>query len=181
MRSIALAIGIVWAVFWVGWLVAAVTAKRGRRNGSGFAIRAGIVIVGILVFRLARGHVHSNDDVVQGAIGLALVVCGLAFAVWARVHIGRNWGPPMTVKLSGHELITSGPYRFVRNPIYSGILLALLGTAVALNLLLLIIVVGLGGYFVYSCKVEERIMLREHPDSYPAYRSRTKMLIPFVL
>lgn len=181
MQSISMTIGIVWGVFWIGWLAAAFTAKRGRANGSGFAVRAALVIVGLLVVRLVGRHVHNNDNVVQGGIGLALVVCGLGLAVWARVHIGRNWGPPMTVKLSGHELVTSGPYRFVRNPIYSGILLALLGTAVALNLMLLVIVVGLGCYFVYSCKVEERIMLREHPDSYPDYRARTAMLVPFIL
>jgi len=181
MRFIALAIGVIWIIFWVGWLAAAFTVKRGRRNGTGFALRFGIVLVGFLIVRLIGRHVHDVDNVAQGVIGLAMVVCGLAFAVWARAHLGRNWGPPMTVKVSDHELVTGGPYRFVRNPIYSGILLALVGTAVAINLTLLIIAAGLGCYFVYSCKVEEQIMLREHPDTYPAYRASTTMLIPFIL
>ncbi|WP_018180482.1 methyltransferase family protein [Jongsikchunia kroppenstedtii] len=181
MRSIWLALAIIWIVFWAGWLGVVFTAKRGRRGGSGLAMRAGVLIVGFVLVRLLHGRVHDADNVLQGAVGLALVVCGLAFAVWARVYLGRNWGPPMSVKLRDHELVTTGPYRLVRNPIYSGICLALVGTAIAVNLILLVIAVGLGCYFVYSGKVEERIMVREHPDTYPAYRDRTKMLIPFIL
>ena len=79
------------------------------------------------------------------------------------------------------ELVTSGPYRFVRHPIYSGILLALLGTALATNLLGLILVVVLCGYFYYSATVEERNLTAIFPTAYPAYRVSTKMLIPFVL
>jgi protein-S-isoprenylcysteine O-methyltransferase Ste14 len=79
------------------------------------------------------------------------------------------------------ELVTSGPYRFVRHPIYSGLLAALLGTALATNLIGLIIVAVLGGYFYYSATVEERNLIARFPNAYPAYRSRTKKLIPFVL
>jgi protein-S-isoprenylcysteine O-methyltransferase Ste14 len=71
---------------------------------------------------------------------------GIALAIWARVHLGRNWGMPMTQKAEP-ELVTSGPYRFVRHPIYSGLLAWLLGTALVTNLIGLIIVAILGGYF----------------------------------
>jgi hypothetical protein len=67
----------------------------------------------------------------------------LGFAIWARVHIGRNWGTPMTQK-DQPELVTSGPYHLVRHPIYSGILVASVGTAVALSWFWLI-AVGLAG------------------------------------
>ena len=79
------------------------------------------------------------------------------------------------------ELVTSGPYRFVRHPIYSGLLLAILGTALATNLYWLIGVGVMGIYFVYSARVEERLMTRSFPVVYPSYRARTKMLIPFLL
>ena len=79
------------------------------------------------------------------------------------------------------ELVTSGPYRFVRHPIYSGLLLAIVGTALATNLSLLIAAAVLGIYFAYSARVEERLLTTSFPVAYPGYRARTKMLIPFVL
>jgi protein-S-isoprenylcysteine O-methyltransferase Ste14 len=78
------------------------------------------------------------------------------------------------------ELVTSGPYHRVRHPIYSGILLAGVGTAVALSWLWLLAVVLTGIYFVYSATVEERYMGEQFPDSYPTYRRSTKMLVPFI-
>ena len=78
------------------------------------------------------------------------------------------------------ELVTSGPYHLVRHPIYSGILGAGVGTAVALSWLWLIAVGLAGVYFVYSATVEERNLATQFPETYPAYRSSTKMLVPFV-
>lgn len=78
------------------------------------------------------------------------------------------------------ELVTTGPYRLVRHPIYAGILCAGVGTALALDWLWLV-AVGLAGiYFVYSATVEERYMTERFPDAYPAYRRSTKMLVPFI-
>ena len=95
------------------------------------------------------------------------------------MHLGRNWGTPMTQK-NDPELVTSGPYHLVRHPIYSGILVAGLGTALALSWLGLIAVVLAGVYFLYSATVEERHMTQQFPDSYPAYKRSTKMLVPFI-
>jgi len=104
---------------------------------------------------------------------------GLSFAIWARVHIGRNWGTPMSQK-DDPELVTSGPYHSVRHPIYSGILMAGVGTAVALSWFWLIAVVLAGAYFLYSATVEERNLAKQFPEAYPTYRRSTKMLVPFV-
>jgi protein-S-isoprenylcysteine O-methyltransferase Ste14 len=79
------------------------------------------------------------------------------------------------------ELVTSGPYRLVRHPIYSGLLVAVLGTALVTNLLGLGIVVVMTGYFYYCASVEETNLTATFPIAYPAYRARTKMLIPYVL
>jgi protein-S-isoprenylcysteine O-methyltransferase Ste14 len=78
------------------------------------------------------------------------------------------------------ELVTSGPYHLVRHPIYSGILLAGAGTAVALSWQWLIVVALAGIYFVYSATVEERYLTEQFPDAYPMYRRSTKMLVPLV-
>jgi protein-S-isoprenylcysteine O-methyltransferase Ste14 len=78
------------------------------------------------------------------------------------------------------ELVTSGPYRLVRHPIYTGILVAGAGTAMALSWQWLIAVALAGVYFVYSAIVEERYLAEQFPDTYPTYRRSTKMLVPFI-
>jgi protein-S-isoprenylcysteine O-methyltransferase Ste14 len=94
--------------------------------------------------------------------------------------MGRNWGSPMSQK-NEPELVTSGPYRRVRHPIYSGILVAGIGTAVALTWTWLIAVALAAVYFIYSAIVEERNLTEQFPDTYPAYKHTTKMLVPFIL
>jgi protein-S-isoprenylcysteine O-methyltransferase Ste14 len=76
--------------------------------------------------------------------------------------------------------VTSGPYHLVRHPIYSGILLAGVGTAVALSWMWLIAVALAGIYFLYSATVEERYLTEQFPDAYPVYKCSTKMLVPYV-
>ena len=112
-------------------------------------------------------------------IGLALFLLGLGLAVWARLYLGRNWGMPMSRK-DDPELVTTGPYHWVRNPIYSGLILAMIGTAIAVSVAWLIAAVLLGGYFVYSAIKEGAYLAGQFPDTYPAYQASTKMLIPFV-
>jgi len=107
-------------------------------------------------------------------------VLGLALAVWARIYIGRNWGMPMSEK-ADPELVTTGPYSAIRHPIYSGIILAMIGTTLAVSLYWLIAVVLVGAYFLYSATMEERYLTEIFPDAYPRYQQSTKMLIPFVL
>jgi len=78
------------------------------------------------------------------------------------------------------ELVTSGPYHLVRHPIYSGILLAGIGTAVALSFIWLFAVVLAAVYFVYAATIEERFMTEQFPDAYPDYKRSSRMLVPFV-
>jgi protein-S-isoprenylcysteine O-methyltransferase Ste14 len=184
VRAVELVYAVVWAAFWLYWLVAAFSMKRGRVPWSReLRIRVLLVFIVLLLARLGvfRGHaVHTVEtEVWRAAIGLVPVALGLGFAIWARVHLGRNWGTPMTQKTEP-ELVTSGPYRVVRHPIYSGLLLAGVGTAIGLSWFWLA-PFGLAGiYFIYSATVEERFLAAQFPDSYPAYRRSTKMLVPFV-
>jgi len=170
-----------WAAFWVYWLTAARSMKRGRVAWSNeLRIRALLVVGAVLLLRLGvfRGGTLTSDPW-RAALGLVLFALGLGFAVWARVHIGRNWGTPMSQK-DEPELVSSGPYRWVRHPIYTGILLAGVGTAVALSWQWLAAVALAAVYLVYSATVEERYLTKELPDTYPAYQHSTKMLVPFV-
>ena len=182
MRPVEIVYVAGWAAFWLYWLVAAFSMKRGRVPWSReLGLRAVIaVIVIVLIHSGAFRNHHLTTEAWRTGLGLATFTVGLGFAIWARVHIGRNWGTPMTQKYEP-ELVTSGPYHLVRHPIYSGILLAGVGTAVGLNWLWLIVVVLVGFYFVYSATVEERYMTTQFPDAYPVYKRTTKMLVPFLI
>ena len=181
MRALELVFIVGWAAFWLYWFAAAVSVKRGRVSWSReLRVRAVIIVIAIVLVRFGafRGHA-LNTDPLRAGLGLVLFALGLAFAIWARVNIGRNWGTPMTRK-DEPELVTSGPYHLVRHPIYTGILVAGIGTSVALNWTWLI-AAGLAGiYFVYSATVEERYLAERFPDTYPTYKCSTKMLLPYV-
>jgi protein-S-isoprenylcysteine O-methyltransferase Ste14 len=171
---------IAWIVFWLYWWASAVGVKAGiggRRRFPLTGLGPVTVLMSVGFFRDNSLAVHS---LVLGAIGVVVFASGITVAVWARVHLGRNWGMPTSQKADA-ELVTSGPYRAVRHPIYSGLLVALVGTALVTNLIGLIVVVVLGAYFCYSAFVEEKNLTATFPMAYPAYRTSTKMLIPFVL
>jgi protein-S-isoprenylcysteine O-methyltransferase Ste14 len=183
MYAIDYVIYSVWVLFWLAWLAAALTAKRTARSRMRhfIGLRLAFFVIVILVSRSGafKGH-HTivSNPVLQG-VGMGLFLAGLGLAVWARVYLGRNWGTPMSEKVDA-ELVTSGPYRHIRNPIYSGLILAAIGTAVAVSWYWLVAVVFMGAYFTYSATVEEHIMERLFPNEYPAYKRSTKMLIPFI-
>jgi protein-S-isoprenylcysteine O-methyltransferase Ste14 len=182
MDVVSIIILVAWLVFWIYWFASSVNVKRGRTRWGQFAgIRVAIVLIVLLLVRVKvfKAHAVTTDHWLEG-VGLAIFAAGLALAVWARLYIGRNWGMPMSQK-DEPELVTTGPYRKVRHPIYSGIILAMVGTAVAVSVYWLIAVALLGGYFIYSAFMEERYMAGQFPDSYPDYKRSTKMLVPFVL
>jgi protein-S-isoprenylcysteine O-methyltransferase Ste14 len=182
MQVVDLVILVGWVGFWIYWLAASVGVKTGRTRWGQFAgIRVGIILIILLLARLRvlKGHTVTHDAVLEGT-GLGLFLLGLAVAVWARIYLGGNWGMPMTQK-DNPELVTTGPYHLIRHPIYSGILLAMVGTAIAVSVYWLIAAVVIGGYFIYSATVEERYMAERFPDTYPGYKRSTKMLVPFLL
>jgi protein-S-isoprenylcysteine O-methyltransferase Ste14 len=180
MRTLTTAIAVAWIVFWVYWLVSAFGVKEGRGGRRRIPATGLSALAVILLLRVFHGGGLAVHSPVLAAVGAVVFACGIALAIWARVHLGRNWGMPMTEKTEP-ELVTSGPYRFVRHPIYSGLLAGMLGTALATNLSGLIVVAILGCYFYYSASVEERNLTATFPTAYPAYRSSTKMLVPFVI
>ena len=112
-------------------------------------------------------------------LGTVMLAAGLSFAVWARRHLGRNWSADVVVK-EGHTLIRTGPYRYVRHPIYTGILLAFFGMVITFGEWrgLLAIVLAFVSFSVKS-RAEEKRMLETFPE-YGAYRRDTAALIPFV-
>jgi hypothetical protein len=181
VADVGIIIGVVWILLWLYWLISSFWVKTGPSRWIRFAGVRLVLIAAVVVFLRGRGfrqHPVTHNPWLAG-IGLALFLLGLALAVWARLCLGRNWGMPMSRK-DDPELVTTGPYRWVRNPIYSGLILAMIGTAMAVSVAWLIAAVLLGGYFVYSAVKEGAYMAEQFPDTYPAYQASTKMLIPFV-
>ena len=179
-----------WLIFCLIWLIAAFKVKKNivaRPAWVRLPARIAIVAVVLLVFArrvddrllLASIAVLLASPVVA-LIGTLLCAAGIAFAIWARMVIGRNWGTPMTLK-RGHELVTTGPYAYVRHPIYSGVLLAMFGSVLVMSLLWLVVLLLNGLQFIYAARKEEQLMLKTFPNEYAAYMQRTKMIIPFVI
>jgi len=131
--------------------------------------------VGFLEFRFLP------DFAALAYLGVAVTAIGIAFAVWARFVLGQNWSSQVTLK-QGHELIRGGPYALVRHPIYSGMLLGLLGTAIGVGEFRGLIALAL---FIVAwwlkARTEETLMIQQFGEQYSRYRRDVKALIPFVL
>jgi protein-S-isoprenylcysteine O-methyltransferase Ste14 len=114
-------------------------------------------------------------------VAVVLVAIGALFAIWARITIGANWSGTVTFK-QDHELMQNGPYNVVRHPIYSGLLLMGLASALAndepYGFLLVAVVVAV---FIPKIVIEEKLMTEHFPAEYPQYRQRVKAIIPFIL
>jgi protein-S-isoprenylcysteine O-methyltransferase Ste14 len=112
--------------------------------------------------------------------GAAITTGGLLFSVWGRRHLGKNWSQEVTVK-EGHELITSGPYALVRHPIYTGLLLAFIGSAVARGEWRGLLAVALVfGTLWHKLRLEEKWMRAQFGESYAAYSRRVAALVPYI-
>jgi protein-S-isoprenylcysteine O-methyltransferase Ste14 len=145
------------------------------------------VLIGVALLRL---HVLPESWIKEpllphpmavAAAGLAITVLGVVFAIWSRVTLGRNWSSVPQVK-EQHELVVKGPYRIVRHPIYTGLILTVAGTGLALDrgIGLFMAVLVFASYWLKS-RVEEKLMMETFPEEYPEYRRRVSALIPGIL
>src|SRR5215470_6490970 len=176
-----------WIVFFLVWVVSALFTKRTVRRAP-LAERIGylapFLLAGVLLFTgrfagVLPVRVLPATNLVR-AIGLALTTAGIAFAIWARFHLGRLWSGSITLK-EGHRLVQSGPYRITRHPIYTGLLVAILGRAVGDGTVRAFAAVALAAIaIVIKLSFEERLMAESFGEEHAAYRRRVKTLMPFV-
>ena len=177
-------IGACWLAFWVAWAVLALTFGGGRQRSFSPAA-SGVRL--LIVLSLFLGFFYGTPRQPFGeltdelaAAGAALCVVGLLFAVWARVALGRSWGMPMT-QHADPELVTSGPYRYVRHPIYTGLSVMLIGTSLVYPFPVALPCVLMIAYSVFCARREERDMELRFPQAYPEYKRHSKFLVPFLL
>jgi protein-S-isoprenylcysteine O-methyltransferase Ste14 len=180
---------VVWVVYLVYWQIAAAGAKANQRIESvtSRTVRTVIFFVGIALLCwpripvpwLYRHFLRSTEWTFW--LGAAITVGGLLFAVWARVTLGANWSRSVTIK-QDHELITAGPYRLVRHPIYTGLLTGFLGSAIATTQMRgLLAFVLIFASLWYKLRLEERFMRTQFGETYVRYLRQTKALVPWVL
>jgi len=170
------------------WLVGLAFTKRTVRSQPNGA-RIFHLVVALLGFFLIGSDFFSAgwlglrflpaDQRLQ-LTGLAVTIAGCLFAIWARITLGSNWSGRATVK-AGHELIVTGPYALARHPIYTGLLVAALGTGLATGKMRCIVgfILIILALFIKMSQ-EERLMMQTFPEAYPSYRRRVKALIPGV-
>jgi protein-S-isoprenylcysteine O-methyltransferase Ste14 len=180
-------IAALWLLFVAYWAVAAVGAKRSAsrrrwRREIGLRLVVVLLIAGLLQSQslrefLAETQRSASHSSILGWTGVALCLLGFSLAINARRHLGRNWGLPMSHK-EQPELVTSGPYAVIRHPIYTGLILAMLGSAIGVNVVWALLLVLVGAYFIYSARREETVMLQLFPEQYAAYMARTGMFAP---
>jgi protein-S-isoprenylcysteine O-methyltransferase Ste14 len=183
-RSLFPAMWLSWAIYWF-W--AARHAKVTERHEPIASRLLHIVPLLVAVWLLWGGRVPIallNERLFPWApwafwTGAFVTALGLLFTVWARIHLGRNWSGTVTIK-QGHELIETGPYALVRHPIYTGLLLAFIGSAAAIGEWrgVLAILIAWAAFW-RKLRLEEQWMAEQFGERYLAYCRRTPALIPF--
>jgi len=179
---------VVWIVFFIYWQIKAANTKTTQRlePASSRILRIFIFLVAITMLsttRIPLAWLYRQlwpQGLLFFWLGAAVTVGGLLFAVWARVHLGRNWSRSVTIK-QDHELITSGPYSVVRHPIYTGILAGFVGMAIAIGQVRGLIVLALIFFaFWLKFRMEEQWMRSQFGETYAAYSSHTAALVPYL-
>ena len=175
----------IWVAFWVIWMLWAPWMKPAAKRASPAAhlLYTTLAVAGFFLMfwenpiRWLRLRVLPGDLWVQ-ELGVAITLAGIGVAIWARSYLGRNWSSAVTVKV-GHELVRSGPYRFVRHPIYSGLLLALVGTALVRGTVCGFVALALV-YAAWKIKssLEERMMIATFGAEYLEYARTTGAILP---
>lgn len=178
-----------WAILWIVWLAMAPRAKRTLEHGTE-RVRVIVPIVTLVALfvwhRLrATGSIAApsslwNYSLPLGIVADLVMLCGLVLALRSRFVLAGNWSASLVLK-ENHELIVRGPYRYVRHPIYSGLLLMVLATVVYTGSVAWMIgFVGSICFVLAESRLEEQLMLRTFPNDYSAYRRRVKALIPYL-
>lgn len=179
-----------WTVFVLYWFISGLKVKQTARtemSASRIATVTTLIAGAALIFwqsprsigPLSARFAPDNDWIkVSGEL---LVAAGVGIAIWARWHLGQYWSARVTLKVD-HQLIQSGPYAWVRHPIYTGVLLAMLGSAVFVGewrALLGVLLVFVAHWL--KAQREEALLVGQFGSAYEEYRRRTGSLIPRLL
>jgi protein-S-isoprenylcysteine O-methyltransferase Ste14 len=182
----AYAIELPWLIFLLYWLLASLRVNKIERRepaGEKFLRIAVSFAAFVLLYNDGPRFGAFNRRFLPErywtfALGAALTWAGVAFAIWARYHIGRYWSASVALK-AGHELIRTGPYARIRHPIYTGILLAVAGSALAIGryrglVAFALILCG----FIWKSKREEALLSGQFGAAFEEHRRHTGFFLP---
>jgi len=180
----------IWIVFMAIIFVPALRDSiPAERRSSRYVAQSFILALIVVILVIILGRFESDalvvrvipDSPLAGITGIVFTIAGLAFSAWARYHLGRYWSSMVMIKV-GHQLIRTGPYRIVRNPIYTGIFVAFVGAAVAIGELLAFaaLLIGIASIWV-KIKAEEEVLTEKFGEEYLQYKRNVKALIPFIV
>jgi protein-S-isoprenylcysteine O-methyltransferase Ste14 len=188
IERLLLATAVIWLALALVWVVSGLRTKRNIKNqSSGWQILYTVILVmGVyLIFAKHIGISWLDRQLFAVTVpvvvaGLLVVLMGVAFSIWARLMLGDNWSNRVTVK-EDHTLVQSGPYRIVRHPIYSGILLGMLGSALQRGEVRSFVGLMICGFsFWLKTRAEEQFMVQTFGEKYMQYRRKVKALAPFI-
>ena len=177
---------LLWTIVWIVWILAWLRTKKTQELAPfRFRLLYGIPVL-MAFFLLFNDNIRFGwfdvpvfpRDIPLESVAVALTALGIAFAIWARFYLGQNWSSAVTIKV-GHQLIRTGPYAWVRHPIYFGLLLATVGTALARREPRGLLAFGLLwlGFWIKS-RMEEQFMRKTFGAEYEEYSRLTGALIP---
>ena len=185
LRQVA---GFFWMALLLVWVVSALRTKRTirRQSSASQLLYTAILLVGVYLIFARQSGIPWLDrqlfsmTVPVAFVGLVTVLMGVVFSVWARVMLGGNWSNSVTVK-ENHTFVRTGPYRVVRHPIYSGILLGMMGSALQRGEMRSFVGVMICGFsFWLKTRAEEHFMVQRFGEEYVRYCHRVKALAPFI-
>ena len=179
----------IWIVWWVTWLLAAFWSDRAAKRPPTrrqtwyrvLAMAGYVLLFGAYPHRWRQEIILWRSPDALGWTMVAANVAGFAFTWWARIHLGRLWSSSVGRK-AGHHVVDTGPYRLVRHPIYTGIILASIATAIVRGTVVAWVgmVVLTAGWYVKARLEEEFLQSELGAGAYGAYARRVPMLVPFV-
>jgi len=170
-----------WAIFIIYWIVAAFGVKRTvERQAGWWRILVLLIAMAIAFFMINHDVTLWPYTLMIGIFADIVTLIGLIIMLWARTVLGGNWSTSTVLKWN-HELIQRGPYRYVRHPIYSGLLLMVLGAAIFYGRAIFFVALAISFITAWLRAREEEMLLNRHfPEEYPDYKARVKAFIPFV-
>jgi protein-S-isoprenylcysteine O-methyltransferase Ste14 len=181
----------IWIIFMVFlYLPALFFSAPVERRSFRYVKRSVIIAIIVIILIIILTRYESDtlilriipDSPLAGMTGIVLTVAGLGFSAWARLHLGKYWSGMVMVKV-GHRIIKTGPYRIVRNPMYTGLLIAYGGAAIAIGELLAFVALGIGIAAVWvKIKAEEEILLEKFGEEYLQYKREVRAaIIPWIV
>ena len=185
---LSLVVPICWIIFILDWMVSSLFVKKSlTKRGPGWILWRVVAAFFVIVFvRFDKSGALSFfrfsfqsyfSFLIPGSV---LTVLGLFGAIWARFHLGRNWSGYATYK-EDQTLVTTGPYKYVRHPIYTSMILMFIGTILYYgSLFVSIFFIILAITFILRTREEEEIMLKLFGEKYAEYMKRTKRLLPLI-